>query len=189
MENPFIVLLQVVKAFDSVGIDYVVVGSIASSIHGDYRASADIDIVADIRPEQIDSFVNELKNDFYIDDLAVRNAVARGRSFNAIHLAAIFKIDVFLPASRMGRQQLARRELHSIATDIPQQIWIATAEDTILAKLDWYRSGEGVSELQWRDIKGILGTQASRLDRNYLRLWAERIGVLDLLERAERETF
>lgn len=187
MENPFIVLSQIVSAFEAIGIDYVVVGSLASSIHGDYRASADIDVVAEIRVEQIEPLVNALKTNFYVDDLSVRRAVTQGRSFNAIHLTAIFKVDVFLAASSLGRQQLERRQLHQLTPDMPQQIWIATAEDTILAKLHWYRLGAEVSELQWRDVKGILGTQGSRLDFDYLRSWAEQEGVLDLLECALAE--
>jgi hypothetical protein len=187
MENPFIVLLQIVRALESNSIDYVVVGSIASSIHGDFRASADIDIVADISVEQIDPFVSQLRNDFYIDDLAVRKAVTSRRSFNAIHLNAIFKIDIFLPADPLGRQQLVRREQHMLAPEQSERVWVATAEDTILAKLKWYRLGQHVSELQWRDVKGILATQGSRLDQDYLRSWAEQIGVLDLLQRAQNE--
>lgn len=188
MENPFVVLFQMISAFKAVGIDYVVVGSIASSIHGDYRASADIDVVVDMKYEQIEPLVKALSNDFYIDDLSVRKAITQGRSFNAIHLKAIFKVDVFLAASSFGKQQLERREIHTLAPEMPQDIWVATAEDTILAKLHWYRLGGEVSELQWRDVMGVLGTQRSRLDFDYLRLWAQRVGVLDLFERALTES-
>lgn len=187
MESPLIALFQLVDAFKVIGIDYVVVGSIASSLHGDYRASADIDVIADVTAAQIHPLVQALSNDFYIDDLSVSKAIAQGRSFNVIHLAGIFKIDVFLATSDLSKQQLARRELHPIAADKLRDIWIATAEDTILAKLHWYRLGEEISELQWRDVKGILGTQGSRLDLSYMRSWAERVGVLDLLERAMEE--
>jgi hypothetical protein len=188
MESPLIALFQLINAFKAVGIDYVVVGSVASSVHGDYRASADIDVVADISIEKVQPLVNALSDDFYIDDLSVSKAIAQGRSFNVIHLVGIFKVDVFLPSTDLGKQQLARRELHTVEADGSQEIWIATAEDTILAKLHWYRLGEEISELQWRDVKGILGTRGSRLDFDYLRLWAERVGVLDLFERAVRES-
>lgn len=181
MERPLIALFRLIDGFESVGIDYVVVGSIASSLHGEYRASADVDVVADVIREQAASLVSNLRPDFYIDDLSVTKAIESGRSFNAIHSEAIFKIDVFVAAGELARQELARRELHEIAD---HRIWIASAEDTILAKLDWYRRGNEVSELQWRDVKGILGTQATRLDFDYLRSWATRIGVVDLLERA-----
>jgi hypothetical protein len=186
MESPLIALFQLISAFKAVGIDYVVVGSVASSVHGDYRASADVDVVAEISNQQIRPLVNALRDDFYIDDLSVSKALAKGRSFNVIHLAGIFKVDIFLPSGPLSRQQLARREVHSVAPD-GQEIWIATAEDTMLAKLHWYRLGGEVSELQWRDVWGILGTQGARLDFDYLRLWAERVGVLDLLERVLKE--
>lgn len=187
MESPLIALFQLVDAFKAIQIDYVVVGSIASSFHGDYRASADIDVIARISTAQIRPLVDALSKDFYIDDLSVSKAISQGRSFNVIHLEGIFKIDIFLPATDLSRQQLARRELHAIVADSLHEIWIATAEDTILAKLSWYRLGQEVSELQWRDVKGILGTQGSRLDFDYLRTWAGRIGVADLLDRAVDE--
>lgn len=187
MESPLIALFQLLDAFKAVGIEYVVVGSIASSFHGEYRASADIDVVAEITADQVHPLVNKIRGDFYIDDLAVSKAIAQGRSFNVIHLAEIFKVDVFAPATDLSKQQLARRQLQALDADGPRQIWIATAEDTIVAKLHWYRLGGEVSELQWRDVKGILGTQGSGLNVEYLRFWAERVGVLDLLERASKE--
>jgi hypothetical protein len=61
---------------------------------------------------------------------------------------------------------------------------VATAEDTLLAKLDWYRLGGEVSERQWRDVLGILEVQAGSLDLDYLRKWAKELRVSDLLERA-----
>ena len=61
---------------------------------------------------------------------------------------------------------------------------MSSAEDAILAKLEWYRLGGEVSERQWRDVLGVLKTQGARLDVAYLRTWAEGLGVLDLLERA-----
>jgi hypothetical protein len=187
MESPFVALFQLIDAFTAAGINYVVVGSLASSLHGEYRASADIDVVADIADAQVLPLLNMLSGDFYVDDLVARRAVAQGRSFNVIHLTGIFKIDIFVPSTDLARQQLSRRERHTIEADVPREIWIATAEDTILAKLRWYRLGNEVSELQWRDVKGIFGTQGSRLDLGYLRLWAGRVGVLDLFEQALSE--
>ena len=181
MERPLIALFRLIDGFEQIGVEYVVVGSIASSLHGEYRASADVDVVARIVREQIEPLVEALRAEFYIDDLSVTKALDRGGSFNVIHSEAIFKIDVFVIATDFGRQQLERRQRHLVSG---HEVWIASAEDTILAKLEWYRRGNEVSELQWRDIKGILGTQGTRLDFDYLRLWAARIGVVDLLERA-----
>jgi len=188
MENPLVVLFQLARAFDQLGIDYVVVGSVASSIHGEYRASGDVDIVADLKYESIEPLVAALREEFYIDDLSVRKAIAQGREFNVIHLSAIFKVDIFVPATSLGRQQLIRRQLYKLDPAAPEEIWIATAEDTVLAKLHWYRIGGEVSELQWRDIRGIIGTQGTQLDLEYLRRWADLLGLTDLLLRVLEES-
>jgi len=163
MENPFVVLVEAIRAFDTLGIDYVVVGSTASSIHGEYRASGDVDIVADVKLHQVQALAEKLKAEFYVDDLMMRRAISDGGSFNIIHLRAIFKIDIFVPSTELGKQQLARREQHPLDSTGLQRIWIATAEDTILAKLHWYRLGQETSELQWRDVKGIIGARRGRL--------------------------
>jgi len=185
MESPLAVLLQVTHVLDEQDISYVVVGSFASSLWGLYRATGDVDIVTNIKLEQINSFVAALRDDFYIDEQSVRRAVLRKASFNAIHFDSVFKIDIFVASSdEFSRQQLARRQPEKIAPDIEQTIYIATAEDTILAKLRWYRAGGESSNTQWTDVLGIIGTQGKSLDFNYLRDWADWLSVSDLLERA-----
>lgn len=147
IETPLVVLFELTHAFQSLGIDYVVVGSIASSIHGEYRASGDIDIIADIRSEHVEPLVNSLEATFYIDRLAVSKAVAAGKKFNVIHLAAVFKADIFAPSTTLGKQQLARKQLYELDLNRQEQVWISTAEDMILYKLHWYRTGDGISEV------------------------------------------
>ena len=149
MESPLEVLLQIARALEEQGVTYVVVGSFASSMRGVYRATADIDIVADLKPEHVEPLVAALQETFYLDEGAVRRALARRGSFNAIHFDAVFKVDIFVPpADSFSRQQLARRRLEQIAPNMPQGIYVATAEDTMLAKLSWYRAGGEVSQLQ-----------------------------------------
>lgn len=185
MESPFLVLWQIARALEEQGITYVVVGSIASSMRGLYRTTNDIDIVADIKPDQVTPLIAALQETFYIDEQAVRRAVAHHSSFNAIHFDSVFKVDVFIPPSdSFSQQQLARRQLEKIAPDVGQEICVATAEDTILAKLLWYRKGGEVSNQQWLDVLGIIGLQATLLDLDYLRDWADRLQVRDLLEKA-----
>jgi predicted nucleotidyltransferase len=185
MEGPFEVLSQIARVFESLGVAYVVVGSFASSTRGVYRATADIDIVTDLKSSQVEPLVAALRETFYIDDLAARRAVARHGSFNVIHYDAAFKVGVFVPADDddLSRQQLARRQREQIAPNVPQEIYVATAEDTILAKLRWYRAGGSISRTQLNDVLGIVGTQGSSLDVAYLRERAEKSGVADLLEQ------
>ena len=188
MDNPFEVLSQVTRALEELDITYVVVGSFASSMRGLYRSTADIDIVADLQPAQVRPLVEALQEKFYIDEQAVRRAVSLHGSFNAIHFDAVFKVDVFVAKDDdFTQQQLARRRAEKIAPDAPQEVYVATAEDTILAKLLWYRSGGEVSRVQWSDVLGIAGTQGSGLDVEYMREWAGRLEVSDLVGRLLEE--
>ncbi|MDQ2920200.1 MAG: hypothetical protein M3R52_01090 [Acidobacteriota bacterium] len=188
MENPFKVLSLVASVLEQQLITYVLVGSLASSIHGMYRSTADIDIVADVKPEQVIPLLNALQGSFYVDEHAVREAIDRRQSFNAIHLDSVFKVDIFIPKSDdFSRKQIERRELRKLAPDVEQMIYVATAEDTILAKLRWYNSGGRVSHSQWTDVVGIIGASSTRLELDYLRQWAETLGLTDLLDKAFME--
>lgn len=68
------------------------------------------------------------------------------------------------------------------------QACVQTAEDALLSKLGWYRKGGETSENQWRDLTGILKTQAATLDFTYLQKWAAELGVADLLDRTRKDT-
>ena len=186
MESPFVVLSQVARILEQQqGVTYVLVGSLASSMHGMYRSTADIDLLADIKPDQVRPLLNALEKSFYVDKLAVRQAIAQHRSFNAIHFESVFKVDIFIPkADDFAKKQLERRQLRKIAPDIDQFIYVATAEDTILAKLRGYSAGDEVSSTQWSDVVGILGAQRLNRDVKYLRQWADTLDVRDLLEKA-----
>lgn len=186
MDSPLVVLSQVARILDQQGISYVLVGSLASSMHGMYRSTADIDLLADIKPEHVRPLLDALNKSFYVDDEhAVQQAVEQRRSFNAIHFDSVFKVDIFIPkGDAFARKQLERRQLRKITPDSDEVVYVATAEDTILAKLRWYRDGGGVSSTQWSDVLGILGVSDLSLEFDYLREWSERLGVRDLLERA-----
>ena len=188
MENPFTVLCLVAGLLEQQRITYVLVGSLASSMHGMYRSTADIDIVADVHAEQVIPLLTALQEEFYVDEHAVREAIERRQSFNAIHFDSVFKVDIFIPKSdEFSRKQIERRELKKVALDVEQMVYVATAEDTILAKLRWYNSGGRVSNTQWTDVLGIIGGSSSRLDIEYLREWSETLGLTELLDQAFKE--
>ena len=185
MDLPLSVLSQVAAILEQQGIRYVLVGSFASSIHGMYRSTADIDIVADIKVEQVRPLFEALRDSFYVDDQAIREAVVRQRSFNVIHFDSVFKVDFFVAKSDdFVMAQLDRRQLRRISPDRDEAVYVATAEDTILAKLRWFRAGNETSSTQWNDVVGVLGTSRQTLDFDYLRAWAKELGVSDLLEKA-----
>lgn len=182
------IALLVTQTLENYGIRYAVGGSLASSLHGVMRSTLDVDIVADLLPEHIPLLVAALSEQFYADGEMMRNAIEREGSFNLIHYETAFKVDIFISKGRpFGRTQLERRELTAITADPDRTIYITTPEDTILAKLEWYRLGGEASDRQWRDILGVLKTRAGDLDLGYMHRWAAELEVEDLLERALRE--
>ena len=182
------VLLQVVTVLDRLGVPYVVVGSLASSARKFPRTTNDANIVADLRSEHTDPLVAALGTDFYVDPAAIEGAITRFRSFNAIHRGSGFKVDIFVPPSDgFGRQQLARRSREHLDPAGALAVFVATAEDVVIAKLDWYRASGGQSDRQWQDLVGVIKVQAPAIDRAYLRQWAARLNLSDLLDRALAE--
>jgi hypothetical protein len=189
LTEPVQVTLKVVNVFEKLNIPYLVGGSLASAVHGVIRSTVDTDIVADIHPESVDELTKLLEGEFYIDPGMILDAIEHQGSFNIIHLETMFKVDVFILKQRpFDLTQMQRRILQIISDEPPQSAYFTTAEDIILAKLEWFRSGGEVSERQWNDILGVLRVQANRLDLNYLRKWAKELAVRDLLLQALRET-
>jgi hypothetical protein len=180
---------RILEVFDLLEIPYQVVGSLASSMHGIPRATMDVDIVADLRTDQIAEFVDQLKADFYADAGMIKEALARQRSFNLIHYTSSFKFDIFpLARDEYSRTQFGRREFSETKSlGDPIECAVASAEDTILNKLRWYRLGGETSERQWNDLRGIVRIKGTTLDQGYLNTWAPRLGVADLLERLLNE--
>jgi hypothetical protein len=185
MKTPADGLNRILETLDRQEIAYMVVGSAASSIHGIARPTMDIDLVADLRVDQIDEFAAGLKTDFYADPETMKQALLRGRSFNVIHYASTFKFDIFpLARDEFSQIQFGRREFSETKSlGGPIESAVASAEDTILNKLRWYRIGGETSERQWNDLRGIMRVKGTELDLSYLNTWAPRLEIADLLER------
>jgi hypothetical protein len=183
------VIMLVVNTFEHLDIPYLIGGSMASALYGVARSTLDADLVAEIQQEQVGSLVKSLGNDFYADDEMIRDAIHHCSSFNLIHLKTMFKVDVFLRKERSFDRVQFQRKVEQMFSDNPEQkAFMATAEDIILAKLEWYRMGGELSDRQWRDILGVLKVQAGRLDLDYLSQWATELKVSDLLQQAMKES-
>ncbi len=180
---------KIADVFEQLGIAYFIGGSFASTIHGLPRATRDVDFIADIKADHVDSFVAALETEFYLDAQTIRSAITHQRSFNVIHLDTMFKADVFvLAASPWAHNQLQRRELKPISAEgVSHAVWTCTAEDIVLQKLLWFEKGGKVSRQQWDDILGVLKVNAATLDFDYLRLWSAELGIASLLQEAFSE--
>jgi hypothetical protein len=186
MATPADALARLLEILDRSEIPYSIGGSVASSTHGIPRTTMDVDLVADIKPDQVDELVRVLQPEFYAETTMIQEALQRGRSFNLIHYGTAYKFDVFpLRRDDYSRTEFGRRTFVEIRSFGPEPIEcaVATAEDTILRKLEWYRAGGETSERQWNDLRGVLKVSGPRLDLAYLRQWAPVLKVQDLLER------
>lgn len=183
--EPVAVTLLVANALEKLGVPYFIGGSLATAVHGVARATLDADIIADMKPDQVDHFVRALGNAFYADAEVVRDAVHLQTSFNVIHLRTMFKVDVFVRSrAPFDQAQFRRRMVAELAEEPGHSAYVASPEDNILAKLLWYQAGGEVSDRQWRDVVTVIGVYDERLDLPYLRQWADRLGIANLLERA-----
>jgi hypothetical protein len=190
MQNePIEVTLKVTSILEQLGVPYLIGGSLASTLYGMVRTTQDSDVIANMRSEHIQPFIAALQNEFFIDEEMIADALSRNSSFNIIHRETMFKVDVFIPSPRPFQQsQFARAQRQTFDLEPEISANFASAEDTILSKLEWYRMGGEVSDRQWRDILGVLKTREGELDLNYLRKWANELKVNDLLARALQES-
>lgn len=181
-----------IRFFEANQIQYHIGGSVASSAHGIPRTTIDVDLVADIKPHQVEPMVQRLQPIYYVDGAMIHSAINNQTSFNLIHLETIIKIDVFILKKGAFDQNVMRRAVEgtlNVGETEPFQVRFSSPEDIILHKLAWFRMGGEQSERQWKDILGVLKIQQDSLDFDYMHNWAKRINVHDLLEQAVSEVW
>lgn len=167
----------IVALLDDAEIPHMLAGSMASTFHGEPRMTRDIDMVIDPTIESMTQFVSALDRErFYVDGAV--EAVRRRDMCNVIDIETGWKVDLIVCKERpFSREEFGRRE-PAIVGGV--DLFVATAEDTVLAKLEWrMKSG---SDRQFRDVVAVLSAQD--LDREYLRRWAAELGVLESLDAA-----
>jgi len=175
------IALDVGGKLDAIGVSWLIGGSVASSLLGEPRATADVDLVADLRERHVSRLCAALAPDYYVDEDVVRWAVATRRSFNAIHQATITKVDVFCAKDdELSHEQFARRLVLEVRG---HAVPLSSAEDIIIQKLLWFEAGGRVSDRQWRDALGVLRVRAGTLDLEYLQRHAGNQGLTDLLRK------
>jgi hypothetical protein len=165
-------LAAIVSELGRFEIPHMLAGSFASTYHGDPRTTNDIDLVIDPTREALEGFVRGLDPErFY---------VSTETALNVVLLDSGWKADLILRKERpFSRAEFERRQPAEIAG---VAVFVATAEDTIVAKLEWARAGE--SERQLRDVIGFVEVSGERLDREYLARWIAELGLEALWERA-----
>lgn len=176
-------LVRVVRTLGDLGIDYMITGSIASSLQGEPRSTHDIDIVVSIRKADVQELVDAFPQpEFYFDAGAAMDAVERQSMFNLIDVREGDKVDFWI----LTREpfDLARFSRKYVEEVMGIKLNVSTPEDTILMKLRW-ASQMGGSEKQFTDALRIYEVQYHHLDVDYLNRWAVDLGVGDLWMRVQ----
>ena len=170
-----------VRALNEAAVPYMVTGSLASAFHGEPRATRDLDIVIAPDPAALDHLVvGLLEAGFYLDPDAARDALERHSSFNAIGADAL-KIDFIIRRERpSSREEFERRQPADL---LGTPGYVVTAEDMIIAKLEWAAATD--SERQLRDVSGILAVTGDAVDRGYVEGWVAALHLEDVWERAK----
>jgi hypothetical protein len=175
---------RIVAALDGAGVPHMLAGSFASGIHGTPRSTQDLDIVIDPTFDSLDRFLEALVGDeVYFDADVARGEFKRRSQFNVIDTVTFWKADlIFRKARAFSRSELERRVPAKV---LGVDVFVATAEDTVLAKLEWSKLGE--SERQLRDVSGIVDVKGGTLDVGYIERWLNELGVRELWDRVRRE--
>ena len=168
------VFRKITSALDRAGIEYMLTGSFASVHYGAPRATQDIDIVIRAEPARLKSLVEALNREqFYADVDDALEAHRRESMFNVIDRTTGWKIDLIIRKSRpFSQEEFGRRR----AVDLEGiKIFVASAEDIVIAKLEWAKRGE--SQRQIEDVAKILRLRKEALDQPYLEKWISHLGL------------
>jgi hypothetical protein len=174
--HPLDLLKDVSARLERAGVDYTLVGAMALGCYVPTRSTLDVDLVVRLAPTDVQAIVELFADDYYVDDLAVEEAISRVSSFNIIHTSGSVKADLIIDrGTEFDRSRFARRRRLRVAD---ADVWVISPEDLILSKLDWAR--ESRSEKQLNDVRLVL-RRVQPLDHAYLDQWAHRLGLGELL--------
>jgi len=175
MKNEIDILGDVSARLASLGIPYMMTGSMAMNYYAEPRMTRDIDIVIAMTPSAVANLVEAFENDYYMERSAIDEALTHTSMFNLLHRESVIKVDCIIrKASKYRHVEFERRSeitVEGIST------FIVSKEDLILSKLDWAKDSH--SEFQLRDVKNLLATG---YDADYVQEWAADLGVADLLK-------
>lgn len=164
----------VTDALADTGIPYMLTGSFAGAFHGVPRATHEIDLVIAPTPAQVRALIRRFPPPrYYVDEAAALEALALEQQFNILDVETGWKIDLIIRKSRPF--SLGEFDRRQTAVIDGVQLTIATAEDVILAKLEWAKLSDSARQVE--DVASLVRLRSADLDRAYLDRWIAALGL------------
>ena len=179
MSEELEVLRIVTRRLNEAEIPYMISGSIASNYYTVPRMTRDIDIVIELKQDDIDKFVGLFEKDFYLNKETVTNEVSRQGMFNLIHDRYVVKIDFIINKSSTYQQAAFSRKKKVLIEQSP--MWFVSVEDLVVSKLLWAK--ESHSEMQLKDVANLMETVDS-LDLAYIDNWVRELALEQIYKEA-----
>lgn len=178
-------LRRAVETLEQAGIEYMMSGSLVSSLQGEPRSTNDIDLVVAIKSETVPELLAAFPPPkFYLNEHSITQAMERKGCFNLIDVMSGDKVDFWmLTGDPFDQSRFSRKYIEEV---MEMRVVVSSPEDTILAKLRWAKMSGG-SEKQFTDALRVYEVQFAKLDMDYLKSWAEKLGVKSLLQRLQEE--
>ncbi|MDN3514225.1 MAG: hypothetical protein NG747_07480 [Candidatus Brocadia sp.] len=171
-------LTYLIDAFEKLRIRYFITGSIASMFYGEPRFTNDIDVVADIKEEHIHALLKLFpKDEFYLSEDAMRNAITNKRQCNIIHPTSGLKIDIVIAKGDDFDESRFKR-FKRVSPIKKTQTNLASLEDVIIMKMRYYK--EGASEKHLRDIASMVKISGDIIDKAYIEFWTNKFNLLEI---------
>jgi len=172
--------VKVVQTLEALGIRYAIVGSIASSLWGEPRATHDVDLVVMLSTDDLPALQSAFPwPEYYLDEVAASEAIVRRDEFNVLAVDEGVKVDIWPAKDEFDEIQLQRARREEVEG---HAAWFSSPEDVILAKLAWAKASGG-SERQFRDALRVYEVQRPNLDLGYMGVWVSRLGIDELWQR------
>jgi hypothetical protein len=175
------VLKIVTTRLNQANIPYMISGSIAANYYTIPRMTRDIDVIVELKRDDVDKFVSLFEMDFYVNRKMITDEISRQGMFNLIHNRYIIKIDFIIKKSSTYSQTTFSRRKEISIENIP--MWFISAEDLIISKLIWAKDSH--SEVQLRDVRNLLRT-VENLNLQYIDDWARQLHLQRVYDEAKQ---
>ncbi len=177
-KNLFLETLDwICNKLESLGIPYMITGGSAVGFWGHIRTTMDIDMVIQIRSNQVDAFLESIGNEAYLDIQEAKAAIQSKSMFNIIPNETLFKVDI-IPLDESNNYEIEKFSRKIKINFQGRKIYVISPEDLIISKLIWSKNA-GSSERQIADCESIWKINQESIDADHIKKWVDILNIGD----------